>query len=146
MEILKEDVYSCINIRVESPDGTMYVTVVENEGKMPFKVFVNIGKAGSPLMAWATALCDFVSEALPRVGVNGVVAMLLNVRGDRISYITNTWAATEENEKVAVHSGPEAIAYALIKYRSEKHREFMKSLGINEDDDLEDYFRPANSA
>lgn len=144
MDILKEDVFNSINIRVESPDGTMFITVMENEGKMPFKILVNIGKAGTSLSAWATALADFVSEALPRIGVNAVVALLLNIRSDRVSFIRDTWSNSEG--VITVRSGPEALAYALIKYRTEKHREYMKSLGIGEDDDLEDYFRPSISA
>jgi hypothetical protein len=140
---MKEEVFSCMNVRVESPDGTMYVNIMEDEKKNPFKIIIHIGKAGSNLSAWASALADFVSEVLPRIGVNGTVAMLLNIRSDKIAMATNAWTA-EKSE--VVHSGPEAIAFALIKYRAEKHREFMKSLGIGEDDDLEDYFRPASTA
>jgi hypothetical protein len=143
LEILKEDVFNSINVRVESPDGTMFVTVMENEGALPFKVLVNIGKAGTSLAAWANALADFVSESIPRLGVNGVVAMLLNIRSDKVSFTPDTWT---RDGIVTVRSGPEAIAYALIKYRTEKHRDFMKGLGISEDDNLEDFFRPANSA
>jgi hypothetical protein len=139
----KEEVFKSINVKVESPDGTMYVTVLENEGTVPFRVIVNIGKAGSALNAWASCLADFVSDALPRVGVNSVIAKLLNVRGDRVSFVPNTWT---HDGLVTVHSGPEAIAYALIKYRTEKQRECLRNMGISEEDDLEDFFRPANSA
>ena len=145
LEVIKEDVFNSINIRVESPDGTMFITVLENEGNLPFKILVHIGKAGTSLSAWADALAEFVSEALPRIGVNSVIAMLLNIRSDRVAFIKDTWTRGDDGV-IVVRSGPEAIAYALIKYRTEKHRDFMKGLGIREDDDLEDYFRPANSA
>src|SRR5256885_4739801 len=37
--------------RVESPLGTMYVTITEDEKGQPFEVFMSLGKAGGALMA-----------------------------------------------------------------------------------------------
>ena len=138
----KEEVFKSINVKIESPDGTMYVTILENEGLMPFRVMINIGKAGSPLNAWAYALADFVSDALPRIGLNSVISKLLSIHSDKVAIVPDT--LTNEGI-ITVRSGPEAIAYALIKYRTEKQREYHKRIGINEDDDFEDHFRPAIS-
>lgn len=140
----KEEVFRSINIKVESPDGTMFVTVMENEGTFPFKILVNIGKAGSALNAWATCLADFVSDALPRIGVNSVINRLMNITSDKSP--TATPDTVSNDGVVYVRSGPEAIAYALIKYRTERQRELMRNLGIRDEDDLEDFYRPANSA
>jgi hypothetical protein len=138
-----EEVFKSMNVKIESPDGTMYVTVMENEHGVPFKIMVNIGKAGSSLNAWAAIVADFVSDTITRVGVNSAIAKLLNVSSDKVSYtpdsVTNDGVTT-------IRSGPEAIAYALIKYRTERQRELMRKLGIREEDNLEDFFRPSNTA
>src|SRR5690349_10211465 len=37
--------------RVETPLGTMYVNITEDDKGQPFEVFISLGKAGAPLMA-----------------------------------------------------------------------------------------------
>src|SRR5256885_3490659 len=37
--------------RIETPLGTMYVTITEDDRGQPFEVFISLGKAGGALMA-----------------------------------------------------------------------------------------------
>jgi len=135
--VIDDKMYPCINVRVESPDGTMFVTIMEN-GEMPFKVLVHIGKSGSSLAAWANCAAEFVGEAIPRLGLNTVIGKLLGISSDKISYTPDS-----EGGVVTVKSGPEAIAYALIKYRLFKHRELLLSLGVEDGDDEDSYRGPS---
>jgi ribonucleoside-diphosphate reductase alpha chain len=50
--------------RVETPLGTAFVVVNEDEDGEPFEVFVSVGKAGSDTMAVAEAIGRLVSLAL----------------------------------------------------------------------------------
>src|SRR2546429_6765952 len=54
--------------RVESPLGTMYVTITEDEKGQPFEVFMSLGKAGGALMADVEAVGRLLFLAL-RPGV-----------------------------------------------------------------------------
>src|SRR5438552_1040406 len=58
--------------RVETPLGTMYVTITEDEKGQPFEVFISLGKAGGALMADVEAIGRLISLALrsgiPKIG------------------------------------------------------------------------------
>src|SRR5260221_473691 len=53
--------------RVESPLGTMYVTITEDDKGQPFEIFMSLGKAGGALMADVEAVGRLISLA-PRSG------------------------------------------------------------------------------
>src|SRR3989441_2363528 len=50
--------------RVETPLGTMYVTITEDDKAQPFEVFISLGKAGGALMADVEAIGRLISLAL----------------------------------------------------------------------------------
>ncbi len=50
--------------RLETPLGTLYVTVTEDDKGQPFEVFMSLGKAGGALMADVEALGRLISLAL----------------------------------------------------------------------------------
>ena len=47
--------------RVETPLGTLYVTITEDDKHQPFEVFMSLGKAGGALMADVEATGRLVS-------------------------------------------------------------------------------------
>ena len=50
--------------RLETPLGTMYVNITEDEKGQPFEVFINLGKAGGSAMADVEAMGRLISMAL----------------------------------------------------------------------------------
>ncbi len=54
--------------RLETPLGTLYVTITEDDRAQPFEMFMSLGKAGGPLMADVEAIGRLISLAL-RSGV-----------------------------------------------------------------------------
>jgi ribonucleoside-diphosphate reductase alpha chain len=50
--------------RMETPLGTMYVNITEDEKGQPFEVFLNLGKAGGAAMADAEAMGRLISMAM----------------------------------------------------------------------------------
>src|SRR5207245_10455018 len=50
--------------RLETPLGTLYVTITEDDKGQPFEVFMSLGKAGGALMADVEALGRLMSLAL----------------------------------------------------------------------------------
>ena len=97
--------------RVESPLGTMYVTITEDDKGQPFEVFMWLGKAGGALMADVEAIGRLISLAL-RSGVPlpEIYRQLRGISSDR--------AVGLGSHKVL--SVPDAIGIAIEKWMQAK--------------------------
>ena len=99
------------SIRKETPLGTMYVHISEDEKGQPFDVFINLGKAGGSAMADAEAVGRLISLAL-RSGIP-LVSVHKQLRG-----ISSDRAVGLGPSKVL--SMPDAIGAALYDWHMEK--------------------------
>jgi ribonucleoside-diphosphate reductase alpha chain len=99
------------SIRKETPLGTMYVHISEDEKGQPFEVFINLGKAGGSAMADAEAVGRLISLAL-RSGIP-IMAVHKQLRG-----ISSDRAVGLGPSKVL--SVPDAIGAALYEWHMEK--------------------------
>src|SRR5881628_862675 len=97
--------------RIESPLGTMYVTITEDDKGQPFEVFMSLGKAGGALMADVEAIGRLISLAL-RSGVP-LLEIYRQLRG-----ISSDRAVGLGPNKVM--SVPDAIGIAIEKWMQEK--------------------------
>src|SRR5207302_65584 len=97
--------------RVETPLGTMYVTITEDDKGQPFEVFISLGKAGGALMADVEAIGRLISLAL-RSGIplREVYRQLRGISSDRV-------VGLGPNKVLSV---PDAIGIAIEKWMQEK--------------------------
>src|SRR5256886_2242172 len=97
--------------RIESPLGTMYVPITEDDKGLPFEVFMSLGKAGGALMADVEAIGRLISLAL-RSGVPlpEIYRQLRGISSDR--------AVGLGAHKVL--SVPDAIGIAIEKWMQDK--------------------------
>jgi ribonucleoside-diphosphate reductase alpha chain len=97
--------------RVESPLGTMYVTITEDDKGQPFEVFMSLGKAGGALMADVEAIGRLISLAL-RSGIplKEIYRQLRGISSDRAVGLGPS----------KVLSVPDAIGIAIEKWMHEK--------------------------
>jgi ribonucleoside-diphosphate reductase alpha chain len=97
--------------RIESPLGTMYVTITEDDRGQPFEVFMSLGKAGGALMADVEAIGRLISLAL-RSGVPlpEIYRQLRGISSDRAHGLG-------PNKVLSV---PDAIGIAIEKWMQEK--------------------------
>src|SRR5690349_19876486 len=97
--------------RVETPLGTMYVNITEDDKGQPFEVFISLGKAGGALMADVEAIGRLISLAL-RSGVpmQEVYRQLRGISSDRV-------VGLGPNKVLSV---PDAIGIAIEKWMQEK--------------------------
>lgn len=99
-----------VTIKVLTPDGTLYVSIAEQDGK-PTRVLISIGKAGSRLAAWADAVARLLTMLVKRdVEVSQLIAELSAISSDGFRMHGQT----------EIHSGPEGVAKALILYEEER--------------------------
>jgi ribonucleoside-diphosphate reductase alpha chain len=97
--------------RVETPLGTMYVTITEDDKSQPFEVFISLGKAGGALMADVEAMGRLISLAL-RSGIpmKEIYRQLRGISSDRM-------IGLGPNKVMSV---PDAIGIAIEKWMQEK--------------------------
>jgi ribonucleoside-diphosphate reductase alpha chain len=60
----RPDLLRATSIRQETPLGTMFIQITEDDRGQPFEVFINLGKAGGAAMADAEAMGRLISVAL----------------------------------------------------------------------------------
>jgi ribonucleoside-diphosphate reductase alpha chain len=98
-------------IRKETPLGTMFVNITEDDKNQPFEVFINLGKAGGAAMADAEAMGRMISLAL-RSGIplREVHKQLRGISSDRA-------VGLGPNKVLSV---PDAIGIALEEWTREK--------------------------
>jgi ribonucleoside-diphosphate reductase alpha chain len=97
--------------RVESPLGTLYVNITEDDRGQPFEVFMSLGKAGGALMADVEALGRVISLAL-RSGIpmSEIHRQLRGISSDRVMGLG-------PNKVLSV---PDAVGIAIERYMREK--------------------------
>ncbi|MGH7518169.1 MAG: ribonucleotide reductase N-terminal alpha domain-containing protein [Gemmatimonadales bacterium] len=97
--------------RLETPLGTLYVTVTEDDRGQPFEVFMSLGKAGGALMADVEALGRLISLAL-RSGIplKEIYRQLRGISSDRV-------IGLGPNKVLSV---PDAVGIAIERWMQEK--------------------------
>jgi ribonucleoside-diphosphate reductase alpha chain len=97
--------------RVETPLGTLYVTVTEDDRGQPFEVFMSLGKAGGAIMADVEAMGRLISLAL-RSGIplKEVHRQIRGISSDRA-------IGLGPNKVLSV---PDAVGIAIERWMQEK--------------------------
>ncbi|MBI3981579.1 MAG: vitamin B12-dependent ribonucleotide reductase [Gemmatimonadetes bacterium] len=97
--------------RLETPLGTLYVTITEDDKGQPFEVFMSLGKAGAALMADVEAIGRLISLAL-RAGIpiQEIHRQLRGISSDRVTGLGPN----------KVMSVPDAIGIAIERWLQDK--------------------------
>ena len=97
--------------RVETPLGTLYVTITEDDKGQPFEMFMSLGKAGGALMADVESIGRLISLAL-RSGIpmREIHRQLRGISSDRVTGLG-------PNKVLSV---PDAIGIAMEKWMQDK--------------------------
>ncbi len=97
--------------RIETPLGTMFVNITEDEKGQPFEVFINLGKAGGAAMADVEAIGRLISLSLRSgIPIKEVHRQLRGIASDRA-------IGLGPNKVMSV---PDAIGIALENWMREK--------------------------
>ncbi len=122
--------------RVDTPLGTLYVTITEDEKAQPFEIFMSLGKAGGALMADVEAMGRLISLAL-RSGIplKEVHRQLRGISSDRVIGLGAS----------KVMSVPDAVGIAIERYMLDKQGVQQELLVSNEPDDVVEVRQPVIS-
>ncbi len=107
--------------RLETPLGTMFVTISEDDKGQPFEVFITLGKAGGSAMADAEAMGRLISLALRSgIPITSVHKQLRGISSDRA-------VGLGPNKVLSV---PDAIGIALEQWWKDKQGIQQNLLGL----------------
>jgi ribonucleoside-diphosphate reductase alpha chain len=97
--------------RVDTPLGTLYVTITEDDKAQPFEMFMSLGKAGGALMADVEAIGRLISLGL-RSGIpmTEIHRQLRGISSDKVTGLG-------PNKVLSV---PDAIGIAMEKWMQDK--------------------------
>ena len=99
------------SIRKDTPLGTMFVHITEDDKGQPFEVFINLGKAGGAAMADVEAMGRLISLALRSgIPIREIHRQLRGISSDRA-------VGVGPNKVLSV---PDAIGIALEEWLREK--------------------------
>jgi|SRR5215203_192827 len=128
IETSEQKKFDSLTYRIETPDGTMFVTVMESNAGKPIAIQIHMGKVGAPLSAWSQAVAHIVTLALEcGAGVNDVIKELSEHTSDRAPRVLLNGAR--------IRSGPDGLCHALMKYRKEKYTQLVQTLGGDKEDE-----------
>ena len=97
--------------RIETPLGTLYITITEDDKGQPFEVFMSLGKAGGALMADVEALGRLISLSLRSgIPIKEVHRQLRGISSDKTMGLGPN----------KVMSVPDAVGIALERWMQEK--------------------------
>lgn len=96
-------------IRVDSPDGAVFVHCIESAPARLEEVQITIGKTGSSVRAWADALAQMITASLKAHDLTDILVRLSNLSTDK---------SVLNSRLVKVRSGPDAVFQALMLYKS----------------------------
>lgn len=110
------NIFRSFQIRVPTPDGVMWVHVVEDENGEPFQIFTNAGKCGTSFNAWAAAFANLLTLFINNVprdkfSLPHIIAELSLFTTDRLRMAS---------DGALIKSGPEGICYALRQYLKDR--------------------------
>jgi ribonucleoside-diphosphate reductase alpha chain len=109
--------------RIETPLGTLYVTITEDDRAQPFEVFMSLGKAGGALMADVEAIGRLISLAL-RSGIplKEIYRQLRGISSDKVMGLGPS----------KILSVPDAVGIAIERWLQEKQGIQQDLLTTNE--------------
>ncbi len=97
--------------RIDTPLGTLYVTITEDDRGQPFEVFMSLGKAGGAIMADVEAMGRLISLALRSgIPIKEIHRQLRGISSDRV-------IGLGPNKVMSV---PDAVGIALERWMQEK--------------------------
>lgn len=97
-----------VQYTINTPDGKIYVFLMEKSPGVVEEIDVNIGKAGNAVAAWAFAVKEFINFALAKgTSLVEITSLLSSITSSRSTFL---------GQGVECRSGPEGLAIALRRY------------------------------
>lgn len=107
-----------LTYKITTPNGVMFVTIVESidyrNKPVPVNILITIGKSGSAIMAWANMTASLISLLFKKkADVEDIIAEISMNLSDR---------SVLQKLGIVIRSEPEGISYALMRYQEDRSK------------------------
>lgn len=118
-----QHIFGGFTYQIHTPDGLMFVNLMEDNNGRLCAIDIKIGKAGTSLRAWAHCFGRLITMSLEHgASINEIVEELSSQTSDRQQTYTNG---------IRVRSGPEGVYNALMMYKDDKYEEARKEFKVS---------------
>lgn len=125
IDVSHQHIFGGFTYQIHTPDGLMFVNLMEDNVGRLCAIDIKIGKAGTSLRAWAHCFGRIITMALEHgASINEIVEELSSQTSDRQKTYTNG---------TKIRSGPEGVYNALMMYKDDKYFEARKEFKIKGD-------------
>lgn len=105
----KTDKFQSLTFRIKSPQGSVYVQIIEREHGKIEKIIVTVGKAGSVINALCGGVAELVTHMIHSgISITDIIITLSGITADKLSI----------TDGMEVHTPVDAVVIALMQYRS----------------------------
>lgn len=122
-DTMSQTIFNNTTFRISTPEGEMFVTVIEDSVGKVTAIDIKVGKAGSALQAWTHSFARTLTLAIEKGAT--VEELIVELSGQ-----TSDKTRTQDNG-IIIRSGPDGVCYALLRYQKEKYRHIY----LDEDDE-----------
>jgi hypothetical protein len=127
IETMAQSIFESVTYQVDTPEGVMFVTIIEGNSGKPLAIDIHVGKSGSTLRAWSQSFARMLTLALDNgATLNDLISELSLQRSDK---------SRTSSDGIEITSGPEGVCSAMMKYRADKFNVERVKLGILDDED-----------
>lgn len=104
--------------KITTPNGIMFITIVESlnylKKPIPVNILITIGKSGSAIMAWANMTASLISLLFKsKVDLEDIIVEISMNLSDH---------SVLQKPGVYIRSEPEGIKYALMRYQEDRNK------------------------
>lgn len=119
-----QNIFKSVTYQIYTPDGTMYVNLLDDKSDKLVGIDIQVGKAGGALRAWAHCFGRMLTMLIEHgTTIEEIITELSSQTSDKTRMNGNG---------ISVRSGPEGVYYALMMYKGMKYEEIRRELRIGE--------------
>lgn len=137
IDVSAQSVFNSFNYRVNTPDGTMFINILEDKAGVICGVEITVGKSGGALKVWSHSFARMITMGLEHgVTLEELCTELSSQNSDK---------ARITGKGINIRSGVDGVYYALMQYRADKFTMLKEALGLHIDDDIDQLGRRAST-
>lgn len=119
-----KSIYNSSTYRIYTPDGTMFINMIEDTNRQVIAIDIQVGKAGGSLRAWAHCFGRLLTMALEHgASIEEIAAELSSQTSDRSKRYANG---------IQVRSGPEGVYTAIMMHKHSRFDEQSREMNLEE--------------
>lgn len=109
------DIFESVTFKIETPDGTAYMNIIEDQFGAAIRVNINAGKCGTSFSAWAGSVCGMITHMLENryANIPTIISLLSDYHTDK--------SVNSRSGQIPVRSGVHGIKLALLQYLQYKN-------------------------